>query len=40
LTDGEAPLPRNPVKNMLWVLSTISSDADHLKQSGKVIKLN
>lgn len=40
LTDGEAPLPRNPVKNMLWVLSSISSDADHLKQSGKVIKLN
>jgi predicted metal-dependent peptidase len=40
LTDGEAPLPDNPVKNMLWVLSTISGDADHLKQSGKVIKLN
>lgn len=40
LTDGEAPLPDNPVKNMLWVLSTISSDADHLKESGKVIKLN
>lgn len=40
LTDGEAPLPDNPVKNMLWVLSTISSDADHLKASGKVIKLN
>jgi len=40
LTDGEAPLPNNPVKNMLWVLSTISGDADHLKESGKVIKLN
>jgi predicted metal-dependent peptidase len=40
LTDGEAPLPDNPVKNMLWVLSTISGDADHLKESGKVIKLN
>ena len=40
LTDGEAPLPDNPVKNMLWVLSTISGDADHLKASGKVIKLN
>lgn len=40
LTDGEAPLPDNPIKNMLWVLSTISSDADHLKESGKVIKLN
>jgi predicted metal-dependent peptidase len=40
LTDGEAPLPDNPVKNMLWVLSTISNDADHLKESGKVIKLN
>lgn len=40
LTDGEAPVPNNPVKNMLWVLSTISSDADHLKASSKVIKLN
>lgn len=40
LTDGEAPIPNNPVKNMLWVLSTISSDADHLKSCGKVIKLN
>lgn len=40
LTDGEAPIPEKPVKNMLWVLSTISSDADHLKSCGKVIKLN
>jgi len=40
LTDGEANLPKKIAKNMLWVLSTISSDADHLKECGKVIKLN
>ena len=40
LTDGEAPLPDNPVKNMLWVLSERSSPAEHLKASGKVIQLN
>jgi predicted metal-dependent peptidase len=40
LTDGEAPVPNRPLKNMLWVLSTISSSADHLKASGKVIQLN
>jgi predicted metal-dependent peptidase len=38
LTDGEAPAPDAPVKNILWVLSTKCSDTDHLP--GKTVKLN
>lgn len=38
LTDGEAPAPQAPVKNILWVLSTKCSDTDHLP--GKTVKLN
>lgn len=38
LTDGEAPAPDAPVKNILWVLSTRCQDTDHLP--GKTIKLN
>jgi predicted metal-dependent peptidase len=38
LTDGEAPAPDAPIKNVLWVLSTRCSDTDHLP--GKTIKLN
>lgn len=38
LTDGEAPAPQAPVKNILWVLSTRCSNTDHLP--GKTVKLN
>jgi len=38
LTDGEAPAPNAPVKNILWVLSTRCQDTDHLP--GKTVKLN
>lgn len=38
LTDGEAPAPEAPIKNVLWVLSTKCSNTDHLP--GKTIKLN
>lgn len=38
LTDGEAPTPKSPIKNILWVLSTKSKMTDHLP--GKTIKLN
>lgn len=38
LTDGEAPAPDAPIKNVLWVLSTKCSNTDHLP--GKTIKLN
>lgn len=38
LTDGEAPAPKAPIKNVLWVLSTRCSNTDHLP--GKIIKLN
>ena len=38
LTDGEAPAPNANVRNMLWVLSTISKECDHLP--GKIVKLN
>lgn len=38
LTDGEAPAPQAPVKNILWVLSTRCKDTDHLP--GKTVKLN
>ena len=38
LTDGEAPAPRAKIKNVLWVLSTLSDKTDHLP--GKTIKLN
>jgi len=38
LTDGEAPAPKAPVKNILWVLSTRCSNTDHLP--GKTVKLN
>jgi len=38
-TDGEAPAPeRNPNGRCLWVLSSRSSECDHLP--GKTIKLN
>ena len=38
LTDGEAPAPQAPVKNILWVLSTKCNNTDHLP--GKTVKLN
>jgi predicted metal-dependent peptidase len=38
LTDGEAPAPEAKIKNVLWVLSSISDKTDHLP--GKTIKLN
>lgn len=38
LTDGEAPAPNAPVKNILWVLSTKCSNTDHLP--GYTVKLN
>ena len=38
LTDGEAPAPQAPVKNILWVLSTRCNNTDHLP--GKTVKLN
>lgn len=38
LTDGEAPAPNNTPKRVLWVLSSKSSETDHLP--GLTIKLN
>ena len=38
LTDGECNAPRQPIKNVLWVLSTRCQNTDHLP--GKTVKLN
>jgi len=38
LTDGEAPAPKEKIKNVLWVLSEQSNWTDHLP--GKTIQLN
>ena len=38
LTDGEAPAPKDPPKKLLWVLSSISHETNHLP--GLTIKLN
>jgi predicted metal-dependent peptidase len=37
-TDGECPAPENVPKNTVWVISS-RGNGDHLKETGKVIKL-
>lgn len=38
LTDGEAPAPNSYIKNVLWVLSSLCENTDHLP--GLTVKLN